>query len=288
MEINSMSLIDHLGELRKRIIWVLVVFVVMTIVGLIFAEPIINFLKNDAPVKGLEWNAFSPWDAIRIYMQFAFATAVAVTLPVLMYHVWAFVKPGLHASEQKATLMYIPFAMLLIVVGFLFSYFVVFPMAMLFTDLMTKRLQIKQTYGIAQYFTFMFNIIIPVSLLFELPIVVMFLTKIRILNPMRLHKLRRYAYVLLLIIGAIITPPDVVSAIIVTIPLIVLYEFSVFLSRIIYRKQLAADQAFEAEYGQTKMQPENKEVGTDASTAAGTEAGEGNEPNDSADEEKSE
>lgn len=273
-----MSLIDHLGELRKRIIWILIVFVLMMVVGLIVADPIITFLKNDAPVKGLEWNAFSPWDAIRIYMQFALGIAVAVTMPVIMYHVWAFVRPGLRVNEQKATLLYIPMAILLILIGFSFSYYVVFPMAMYFTDLMTRRLEIKQTYGIAQYFTFMFNIMIPVSLLFELPVVVMFLTKIRVLNPMRLHRLRRYAYVLLLIIGALITPPDVVSAIIVTIPLIVLYEFSAFLSRIIYRKQIAADKAFEAEFGEKKVESEDKQTDNENKNAE----------NDSASSEKNE
>ena len=94
----------------------------------------------------------------------------------------------------------------------------------------------------------MFNIVIPISLLFELPVVVMFLTRLRILNPLRLRKMRRFAYLLLVIIGTMITPPDFISDILVALPLILLYEFSVMMSSVIYRKQLAKDQEWEERY----------------------------------------
>jgi sec-independent protein translocase protein TatC len=96
-------------------------------------------------------------------------------------------------------------------------------------------------YGAAQYFTFMFNIIIPMSLLFELPVVVMFLTKLRILNPQRLKKMRRLAYLILIIIATMVTPPDFISDILVSVPLIGLYEVSIALSARVYRKQLEHD-----------------------------------------------
>jgi sec-independent protein translocase protein TatC len=172
-----------------------------------------------------------------------------LTLPVALYHIWAFVKPGLRPEEQKATLMYIPGAIILFLAGLAFGYFVVFPMAFLFSSSITKTISITETYGIAQYFAFMFNIVIPVSLVFELPVIVMFLTKLRILNPKRMGKLRRYAYMILVIVAAVITPPDMLSAIIVFIPMILLYEFSVLLSKLVYRRQAAQDQAWEAEYG---------------------------------------
>jgi sec-independent protein translocase protein TatC len=95
----------------------------------------------------------------------------------------------------------------------------------------------------------MFNIIIPLSIVFELPVLVMFLTKIRLLNPKRLHKFRRYAYMLMVILSTVITPPDAISAILVAIPLIVLYEIGVLLSSRIYRKQQNQDAAWEQEYG---------------------------------------
>jgi len=247
---DQLSLVGHLSELRKRIIWVMVVLVISLLGGLAAAEPIILYLKGVEPASNLEWHLFSPWDSVRIYMQFAFAASLILTLPVALYHVWAFVKPALRVQEQKAALRFIPAAFFLLLLGMAFAYFLVFPMAFFFTNLISNRLDLTQTYGVAQYFSFMFNIIIPISLLFELPLVVMFLTAIRLLNPARLYRFRRYAYVILFITGALVTPPDVVSAVIVSIPLIILYEISVVLSRVIYRKQIKQKQEWEEEYGE--------------------------------------
>ncbi|MNG22524.1 Sec-independent protein translocase protein TatCd [compost metagenome] len=94
----------------------------------------------------------------------------------------------------------------------------------------------------------MFNILIPISLLFELPLVIMFLTAIRILNPVRLRKMRRIAYFVMIFIGVVVTPPDFVSDSLVAIPLIILYEISVLLSGMVYKKQQAAAAQREAEW----------------------------------------
>lgn len=246
---EEMSLVEHLGELRKRIMWVLVVLVIGMVGGLICAKPIIRYLKNIPPADSIGWNVFSPWDALRLYMNFGLAVGILITLPVILYHIWAFVKPGLRESEQKASIIYIPYAFLLFLGGLSFGYWVVFPMAFYFTSSISQSLEITEMYGAAQYFTFMFNIILPLAIVFEMPIVVMFLTKIRLLNPKRLHKFRRYAYMLLVILSTVITPPDAISAILVALPLIVLYEFSVFMSGFIYRKQLAKDAEWEREFG---------------------------------------
>lgn len=246
---EEMSLVEHLGELRKRIMWILIFLVIGMVGGLISAKPIIRYLKNIPPANGISWNVFSPWDALRLYMNFGLAVGILITLPVTLYHIWAFVKPGLRETEQKASIIYIPYAFLLFLAGLSFGYWVVFPMAFYFTSSISHSLEITEMYGAAQYFTFMFNIIIPLAIVFEMPIVVMFLTKIRLLNPKRLHKFRRYAYMLLVILSTVITPPDAISAILVSVPLIVLYEFSVFMSRFIYRKQLLQDAEWEREFG---------------------------------------
>ena len=94
----------------------------------------------------------------------------------------------------------------------------------------------------------MFNLIVPVSLLFELPVIIMFLTRLRIVNPMILVHFRKYAIFLSVVIAALITPPDFISNILVAIPLIVLYEISIGLSKIIYRKQKKMDQEWEEEF----------------------------------------
>ncbi|NOU66217.1 twin-arginine translocase subunit TatC [Paenibacillus sp. LMG 31461] len=249
MKNEEMSLVEHLGELRKRIMWILVVLVIGMVGGLVAAKPIIRYLKSIPPADGIGWNVFSPWDALRLYMNFGLAVGLLITLPVILYHIWAFVKPGLRETEQKASLLYVPYAFLLFLLGLSFGYWVVFPMAFYFTSSISKSLEITEMYGAAQYFTFMFNIVLPLACVFEMPIVVMFLTKIKLLNPKRLHKFRRYAYMLMVILATVITPPDAISAILVAVPLIILYEFSVFMSGFIYRKQLAKDAAWELEFG---------------------------------------
>lgn len=249
---KEQPLVEHLAELRKRIFWVLGVLIIGLVIGLVFAKNVILFLKSVPPADNIAWHVFSPWDALRLYMNFGFVVALLITLPVTLYHIWAFVSPGLRETEQKASILYIPGAVVLFLAGLAFGYFVVFPMAFYFTTAISRSMGITELYGAAQYFSFMFNIILPLSVLFELPIVVMFLTKLRILNPKRLAKMRRYAYMVLVILSTVITPPDAISAILVALPMIVLYEFSVLLSGFIYRKQLVQDAAWEAEYGEQK------------------------------------
>ncbi|WP_376774527.1 twin-arginine translocase subunit TatC [Paenibacillus eucommiae] len=238
---EEMSLVDHLGELRKRIMWVLLMLVIGMVIGLVFARSLIRFLKSVPPANGIEWNVFSPWDSLKLYMNFGLVVGLLITLPIALYHIWAFVKPGLRVSEQKASIMYIPAVFIFFLAGLSFGYFVVFPLAFHFTSSISQSLEINEVYGVSQYFSFMFNILIPLSLVFEMPIVVMFLTKIRLLNPKLLQKFRRYAYMLMVVLSTLITPPDAISAILVSIPLIILYEIGVFFSTRIHRKQLLQD-----------------------------------------------
>jgi sec-independent protein translocase protein TatC len=246
---SMMSIFDHIGELRRRIIFILVFLVAGMIIGLLLADPVYNYMVNQEPVKGMELNAFSLWDGIGLYMKFALVIALIFALPAGAYQLWAFVKPALGRKEQRAALKFVPFVLIMFLIGLAFSYYVVFPMAFNFTTDVAKHLNLVETYGVIQYFTFLFNILIPISLLFELPIVIMFLTKLRILNPKRLRKMRKLAYFVLIIIGVVVTPPDFISDSLVAAPLILLYEISVLLSSVVYKKQLLADEAWEEEYG---------------------------------------
>lgn len=179
---------------------------------------------------------FALSDALRVYLQFAFVVSLIITTPFAMFQLWKFVKPGLTAHEQRATLIYIPAAFLLFIIGILFAYYWIFPFIVQFMSSFSERLGAQEMYGISQYFGFMFRLILPIGIVFELPVVVMFLTRIHVLTPHMLKKFRRYAYVLLVLIAAMITPPDFVSNILVSIPLIVLYELSIWLSHRVYRK----------------------------------------------------
>ncbi|MFB9330659.1 twin-arginine translocase subunit TatC [Paenibacillus aurantiacus] len=245
----AMTLFEHIGELRKRIIYTLIVLVIGLVIGLFLANPAYDFLMSQEPVSGMKLHTFSLWDGIGMYMKFALVIALLLVVPFAFFQLWAFVKPALHEREQRAALTFVPLALLLFIGGLAFSYFVVFPMAFNFTTDVSKHLGLEETYGITQYFTFLFNILIPISLLFELPILIMFLTQIRILTPTRLRKMRRIAYLILIIVGTMITPPDFISDMLVAVPLIVLYEISVMLSGVVYRKQQARDAAWEEEFG---------------------------------------
>lgn len=251
-EEGLMSLFEHIGELRKRVIYVIITLVIGLVLGLIAANPAYDYLMSKKPANTISLHTFSLWDGIGMYMKFAFVIALIFALPVIFYQLWAFVKPALRESEQRSTLKYIPFALIMFLIGLSFAYFVVFPLAFHFTRSVSQNLQLQETFGIAQYFEFLFNIVIPISLLFELPLVIMFLTAIRILNPIRLRKMRRVAYFVMVLIGTMITPPDIVSDLLVAIPLVLLYEASVFLSGAVYKKQIAAAEKWEAEYGENR------------------------------------
>lgn len=249
---REMTMVEHLTELRKRIIWVLVVFVIALVAGLFFAGPVISYMKENPLAGGVPLKSFHPSDALAVYMQFAFLIGLIVTLPVGLFHIWRFVSPGLRAEERRVTLYFIPAAFFLFLIGILFGYYIVFPMVMQFMANITMEIQADPNYGIAQYFSFLFNMVIPFGILFELPIVVMFLTRLRILNPMRLAKIRRIAYFVLVVIAVTVTPPDMVSDILVTIPLLILYELSIWLSQLVYRRQLKEDEEWERSYGTTE------------------------------------
>lgn len=240
-EEGLMPLLEHLGELRKRLIYVMIVLTLSLVLGIAIAEPAYNFLMSQKPANTLSLHTFSLWDGIGMYMKIAFVIALIVTLPFIAFQLWSFVKPALRPNEQRSTLKYVPFALIMFLIGLAFAYFVVFPLAFEFTRTIAGHLNLEETYGIVQYFSFMFGILIPISLLFELPLLIMFLTAIRILNPKRLRKMRRLAYFILAVIGVVVTPPDFISDILVVIPLITLYELSLFMSDVVYKKQQIAD-----------------------------------------------
>jgi len=237
-----MSVYEHLGELRKRLIIVTIFFVAALIASFFLVEPIILYLQGTDEAKQLTMNAFRLTDPIKIYIQFTFIIALIITAPVFLYQLWAFVSPGLYEKERKVTLSYIPLSVLLFLGGISFSYFVLFPFVVDFMLNLAGRLGINQVIGINEYFQFMLQLILPFGLLFQMPVLVMFLTRLGIITPMLLSRIRRYAYFMLLIIAAFITPPDVVSQIIVTLPLCVLYEISIWISKIAYRKALLSAQ----------------------------------------------
>ena len=260
-----MSLVGHMKELRLRIFAVLIFFIITFIIGFFLTQPVIDFFRSSPAMENIEWNVFNVSDAIMIYMKFAFMIALVFTLPFILYQIWRFVAPGLTKRERSSTVWFIPIAFLLFVIGVSFAYFVVFPMIIQFLLGITELLDANEMFGMNQYFSFMFNLIIPFGLLFELPIIVVFLTRIGILSPKLLIRFRKFAYLILVIVGASITPPDLVSELLVIIPLIFLYEISIWLSKITlaFREKRMKDSYQDSEYIDIKKVSGTEEIQED-------------------------
>lgn len=229
---STMRYLDHLQELRKRIIYSFIFFITSVLLGFFVATPVIQFLKPEE----LDLNTFALGDALSIYVKIATIIGFTLSLPFFLYQIWAFVRPGLKPAEQKIALRYIPAAAMLFVLGILFGYFILFPLMIDFMVQITDAAGATLLLGLNQYFGFLFGVTIPMSILFELPILVIFLTRIHILTPMLMQKFRKIAYFILIVIATIITPAEIITDILVSIPLILLYEISLWLSKYVYRK----------------------------------------------------
>ncbi|WP_042352404.1 twin-arginine translocase subunit TatC [Bacillus massiliigorillae] len=230
--------IEHLEELRKRLIFIAVAFIISLIIGFAFSNSLLEFLKVHYVPEQIQWNVFGFTDGFLIYFKLSFLISLILSFPIAIYQIWAFVKPGLTEKEAKGTLLYVPLSFFLFIVGLSFSFFIVFPMTLNFMSNVNSAIGAIETYGLQHYFTFMFNVVIPISLVFELPVVILFLTKLGIINPTSLKKVRKYAYFLLIVIGVTLTPPDFISDFLVIIPLILLYEISIWISAKVYKQQI--------------------------------------------------
>jgi sec-independent protein translocase protein TatC len=258
MKEKNLTVIEHIDEIRKRLMVIVVFFVIGVIGSFFIAKPVIKFLQSEAGYE--EFHAFNVVDPIALYLKVIVFVAIVLISPVIMYQVWAFIAPGLHETERKVTLSYIPFAFLLMLVGLAFSYFVLVPFVMNFMKELSGELGITQTVGINEYFTFLFQILVPFGIIFQLPIVLLFMSRLGILDPQKLVKIRKYAYFALFVIAAFITPPDLMSHLLVTVPLFILYEISIVISRVGYRKFQKAEEKRKLEEIKAEQQRQIDEV----------------------------
>ena len=244
MEDKELNIIDHLDELRTRLIITLAAFIIFFIVGFMFVEEIYNWLVRDLEVKLI---VLGPSDILWVYFMLAAVIAFAGTIPVLATQVWLFIKPALKPIERKISLSYIPALFILFIVGLCFGYFVIFPTVMSFLIELGGEMMVTN-FTAEKYFRFIFNTTIPFGVLFELPVVMMFLTSLGIINPYVLSKIRKYAYFALIVIAILISPPDIMSDFLVAVPLIFLYEISVSFSKIVYKRKLKKEKQWQEEF----------------------------------------
>lgn len=260
---KEMSFLDHLEELRWHLVRSFVAIFIIAI--LIFAN--IKFVFNDILLAHLKPN-FSTYQffcktfsAIGINSDFCniqfkqtlqalkptqqLMTAVwsslilgfVVAFPYVLWEFWRFVAPGLHPSEKKKSRGFIFVASLLFFLGILFSYYVILPMSVYFFYNFEISDAVQNNFKLESYISLITNTLIGVAIFFELPVLIYFLTKMGLVSPEFLKKYRKHALVLVLVLSAIITPPDVASQIIVAVPIMILYEIGIYVSRYVLKKE---------------------------------------------------
>ncbi|WP_079504914.1 twin-arginine translocase subunit TatC [Mesobacillus jeotgali] len=233
MEEKQMNLVDHLSELRKRLMIIVGCFMFIVMLALIYVKDIYLWLVQDLSIK---LAVLGPSDILWVYLMLAAVIALAGTIPIAAHQIWLFVRPALSEKEKKITLAYIPALFLLFIAGICFGYFVIFPLVFQFLVSLSQDI-FMEFFTTEKYFRFLIHMILPFGFLFELPVIIMFLTSLGVLNPYRLQKARKYSYFMLIVTAVLITPPDLLSDILVIIPLLFLYECSVLLSKMVYRRK---------------------------------------------------
>jgi len=237
---KEMNIVGHLSELRNRIIVTGLFFILFFVLGFVYIKEIYSFFESDID---FQLTVTSPGDIIWIYITMAGIIGLIGTLPVFCLQLWLFIKPALSKSERRVSLSYIPAVFFLFLIGLVFGYFMfiklILPFLLSLNDGMFNEL-----FTVEKYFRFLFRITLPFALLFEIPIIIMFLTSLGLVSPAFLRKMRKYAYFILLIVGALVTPPDIFLQLIVAVPLFILYEISIYLSSIVEKKKIKRHKEF--------------------------------------------
>jgi len=167
----------------------------------------------------------------------SFILGLIISFPYILWELWRFIKPGLHENEIKRSRGFIFVASFLFFLGVLFSFYVIAPISVHFLYNYQITDMIQNNFTMDSHISLVTNILLGVAIMFELPVVIYFLSKIGLITPAFLKKYRKHALVLVLIVSAVITPPDVASQIIVAVPIMFLYEISISVSKFVIKKQ---------------------------------------------------
>ena len=216
---------DHLQEFRKRLIICLVVVAIAALACYNYVDDIIALLSG--PAGKLYF--MNPSEVFFTYMEIALYAGILFTLPVLLYEVWAFVAPALWPEERRAVLVILPTAVILFYVGLVFAYYLVIPAAVtFFMGFATQTLQ--PMFSLESYLSFILALTLPFGFIFELPLIVVFLAKIGLVTGDFLKGKRKILIVIAFIFAAVVSPTtDIFTQTMIAVPLIVLYEISLFI-----------------------------------------------------------
>ena len=231
-----MSFLEHLEELRWRLIYAIIGIIIGTIAAWIFIDLLVNFiLLKPARDANANLQNLKPFGQIFLYVQVAIVAGIVVSIPNTFYQFWRFIAPALKKSEKKYIFSIVLFSSVCFLTGIVFAYFVMLPLALRFVAEFGSA-DIINNFAINEYMTIIISLMLGSAIVFELPMLSFFLTKLGVLTPSFMRKYRKYAIVIILILAAFLTPPDPVSQLILAVPLVLLYEISIFISKISLKK----------------------------------------------------
>ena len=243
---GSMTLGGHLKELRNRVVFCAVLYAVAFLGFLAVADQLINVLTAMAS-GAFEFISIDPQEKLIQYFRVALIAALIVDIPFIAYHIYAFAKPGLKKSESFFFGLVLVMGLGLFVVGVLFAYFVSLPFMLNFMATLEGADYIVQTTSIASYVSFCITIFLIFGAVFEMPLVVVVLSRMGIVSPTLMKNARGIMIVLIFFVAAVITPPDIVSQTMVALPMCILYMVSTALCKVFYKKHEEAEEADEDE-----------------------------------------
>lgn len=224
-----MPFLDHLEELRHRLLKSIISIVFFSIIAYFFAKQVMKILLRPYPIDQ-KLIFLAPTEGFITYIKISIFVGIIVSLPVIFYQLWKFIAPGLYKKERRYIPIIVFFSTLFFLTGALFCYFIIIPYGLNFllgfsADQLEPNIQIKE------YLKFVTLLIFVFGIIFELPLLSFFLTKMEILTPEFMRTKRRYGIVTIFILAAILTPPDVVTQLFLAGPLIILYEISIWVSK---------------------------------------------------------
>ncbi len=237
---GSMSLSGHLKELRNRILICVILLVAMFGLCLSFAPQIVTALTNMGVKYDYVYVYIAPQELFLVYMNVALVGAVVICFPVLAYQIYAFCSPGLSSKERVYISGSLIAGGLCFLAGVAFAYFISLPFMLRFLIQFTGQVDVAASISIQSYVSFLLTVFVIFGLVFELPVVSVLLTGLGLVKAEWLVRGRKVMVVLIFVMAAIITPPDIVSQIMVAIPMLGLYELSIALSRMVGRAKKAA------------------------------------------------
>jgi Twin arginine targeting (Tat) protein translocase TatC len=229
---KEMSFLEHLDELRSKIIKALIGILVGTILCVFFADFIVqNVLLHPLRALGLKTQVLSPYGIVMLYMESVLICGIILSMPYTVYCLWTFVAPGLLPKERRYISRIVFFTSFCFFAGVAFGYYILLPGALaFFASFGTQNIDLN--IALDQYVSFMLTLLLGAGLVFELPMVSYFLSKMGILTPKFMRKYRRHAIVVIFIISAVVTPtPDMVTQTLLALPMYLLYEVSIFISK---------------------------------------------------------